>query len=105
MIRLKPMMLTANGQMPMPARRPAWAGSRLNSFSQVPIRNIRAMKPKAVVTRAMKQPQNSTWSWRLEPAAAVGCGGRTEYDVSTELIADWLPVRHGPGARNGDGVE
>ena len=56
------MMETAKGQMPMPARRPACAGSRLNSLAQVLIRNMRVMNPKLVVTRATKQPQNSTLS-------------------------------------------
>src|ERR1051325_1485401 len=58
MSRLKPMILTANGQMPMPANSPERAGSRLNSSAHVPMRNMRAMKPNAVVTRAVKQPQN-----------------------------------------------
>src|SRR5947209_7628370 len=83
MIRLKPIIEAAKGQMPMPASRPDWAGSRPNSRAQVLIRNIRAMNPNAVVTRAMKQPQKRTWSCVEDPASVCGGCGWAE---RTELM-------------------
>jgi hypothetical protein len=58
-MREKAIIETANGQIPIPASRPACAGSRPNSSAHVGSRNMRVMNPNAVVIRAMKQPQNS----------------------------------------------
>src|SRR5438105_1590316 len=75
MIRLKPMMLRAKGQRPIPFNLPACALSRLNSSAQVSIRKLRAMKPNAVVTKARKHPQKRTLSCVVVCGTAMEGGG------------------------------
>src|SRR5688572_15560055 len=103
MIRLKPMMLTAKGQMPMPASRPDCAGSRLNSFAQVSIRNMRAMKPNAVVTRAAKQPQKRIL---FSPADAIRSSGLVRTLVMRCSLGVWQKYERKAGGdrcQSGDG--
>ena len=61
MIRLKIMMLIANGQIPAPKSSPACTESNPKSFGQksgVLTRNARVINANAVVISAIKQPQN-----------------------------------------------
>src|SRR5687768_7895217 len=73
MIKLKKMMLSANGHMPAPLMAPFCDSERLKVVCNSPIVLARTPKTNEVATRAMKHAQNSLISALPESDWLIEC--------------------------------
>ncbi len=80
-------MLMANGHSPTPKISPFCVFVRLNSTPQSSMICVRTTNPNAVATIAMKQPQNSSFSFG--PTSSLTAEGAAYASIAGDPLVTW----------------